>query len=111
MQIVMVSLVEGADRVLSAYDYGRVKEYWDTAQAQASWRTVLQAVVRDHEEEALEVLADDLAQRVKLVWGTEGIKPEHFQFRVSAQGAKDGRFWMQFSDVRTKWHKVKDLLP
>lgn len=107
MQIVKVSLVEGADRVLSAYDYGRVKEYWDS---NTSWERSIEAVVCDTREEGLRVLAKDLARVVEARWARSSIKPEHFQFGVSYQEVEDGRFWMPSGVMWSRWHKVKDYL-
>lgn len=104
MQVKEVRLKETAVDTLSHKAYQSAVEWLSFIR----WQSALEAVIAGSERECEVVLKEDLARLISRAVMGGTVKPEHFEFEVSSQEVKGGRFWMPSSLVWCNWISVKD---
>ena len=104
MQIHKVRLKQSAANDLSIRDYNNAKALLE----RINWQIATEAVISTFIEECVDMLRDDLTQLIHRAFLVESVKPEHFEFEVTSQEVRNGRFWMPSHIVRCHWISVKD---
>ena len=104
MQVKVVRLKKTAGDTLSHKAYQSAVEWLE----RVNWQSALEAVIAGSERECEGILKEDLARLIPRAFMGEAVKPEHFEFEVSSQEVKNGRFWMPSCIVRCNWISLKD---
>ena len=102
-QVKYVYLKGAAADMLTKRAHDKVTEWLKQWTCPANFK----AVITNTEEEGLEFLKGKLRETLVPSFLTrDGVKPEHFEFEVSSQEAKNGEFWMPSALVKCTRHQL-----
>ena len=104
MQIHKVRLKRGAANDLSSSDYDNARAWL----GRINWQAAIEAVVAEVEAECEAMLKEELYRLIHRAFLGELVKPAHFEFEVTRQEVRNGRFWMPSHIVWRHWISVKD---
>lgn len=102
MQITRVRLHPSAEDKMTASTHKRATAWLTQWTAERNY----QAVIAPSEKECLTILKNDLCTNLRPSQHWPDAKLEHFQFTVSSQDARNGRFWMPSSTGSGTWHDI-----
>lgn len=105
-QIVEVRLTGAASQTLSYEAYTRTSEWITQWAPRKNFQTALAAT----RAEALQACRAQIRHKFVPSWlAPKGVKPEHFEFRVSDQEVIDGLFWSDSSASCATWLKAVEV--
>lgn len=99
MQIKAVRLRGMAGDVLSANTHHRVMQ----GLIGARWEGQYKAAVGKDRQHCLDMLREDIFYSLPVPLAHLGVKPSHFEFQVTEDEIKEGRFWPP-TGIRNEWH-------
>lgn len=101
MQIKHVRLHPKAENEITKKQYNSIESWLKQWNPQAA----IEAVIGENEAECLKVLRNDLDNLIRYRYTSDSMS-HLFQFQVSDQVVKGGRFWMPSSLIWGQWHDL-----
>ena len=99
MQIHKVRLKKSAANDLSSRDYDNARAWLE----RINWQTTTEAVIGITHDDCEAMLREALTILISRAFLGESVKPEHFEFEVTRQEVRNGRFWMPSHIVWCHW--------
>ena len=104
MQIHKVRLKKSAANALSSRDYDNTRTWLE----RINWQTTTEAVIGITPDDCADMLKEDLSRLINWAFLGESVDPWHFEFEVTRQEVRNGRFWMPSHIAWCHWISVKD---